>query len=48
VNDAPARLEVEDLQYNLREVQALLQKQKMVEGLVEGEPMPRQDREAGA
>jgi magnesium transporter len=43
VNDAPARLEVEDLQYNLREVQALLQKQKMVEGVVEGEPMPRQD-----
>ncbi|HEV2430094.1 MAG TPA: magnesium transporter, partial [Burkholderiales bacterium] len=43
MNDAPARLEVEDLQYNLREVQALLQKQKMVEGLVEGEQMPRQD-----
>lgn len=44
MNDAPARLEVEDLQYNLREVQALLQKQKMVGGLVEGEQMPRQDQ----
>jgi magnesium transporter len=44
VNDAPARLEVEDLQYNLREVQALLQKQKMVAGLVEGEQIPRQDQ----
>jgi magnesium transporter len=44
VNDAPARLEVEDLQYNLREVQALLQKQKMVGGLVEGEQIPRQDQ----
>ena len=44
MNDAPARLEVEDLQYNLREVQALLQKQKMVAGLVEGEQIPRQDQ----
>jgi magnesium transporter len=44
VNDAPARLEVEDLQYNLREVQALLQKQKMLAGLVEGEQIPRQDQ----
>ncbi|HJS78912.1 MAG TPA: magnesium transporter [Burkholderiales bacterium] len=44
MNDAPARLEVEDLQYNLREVQALLQKQKMLEGLLEGEQMPRQDQ----
>ena len=42
MNDAPARLEVEDLQYNLREVQALLQKQKMLPGLVEGEQIPRQ------
>jgi magnesium transporter len=44
VKDAPARLEVEDLQYNLREVQALLQKQKMLAGLVEGEQIPRQDQ----
>jgi magnesium transporter len=44
VNDAPARLEVEDLQYNLREVQALLQKQKMLAGMVEGEQIPRQDQ----
>ncbi|HEU4922901.1 MAG TPA: magnesium transporter, partial [Burkholderiales bacterium] len=44
MNDAPARLEVEDLQYNLREVQALLQKQKMIGGLDEGEQMPSQDQ----
>jgi magnesium transporter len=34
VNEAPARLEVEDLQENLRDVQELLQRHKVVENLV--------------
>ncbi|HEU4352188.1 MAG TPA: magnesium transporter [Burkholderiales bacterium] len=41
MNDAPGRLEVEDLQYNLREVQALLHKHNVVGGLLEGEQMPK-------
>jgi len=40
---APARLEVEDLQQNLREVQELLQKQKVVESLVERQTGPKHD-----
>jgi magnesium transporter len=43
MNEAPARLEVEDLQENLREVQELLQKQKVVESLVERQEMPKHD-----
>jgi len=41
--NAPARLEVEDLQQNLQEVQALLQKQKVVESLVERQAMPKHE-----
>jgi magnesium transporter len=40
---APARLEVEDLQQNLREVQELLQKHKVVESLVERQAMPKHE-----
>jgi magnesium transporter len=43
VNEAPTRLEVEDLQENLREVQELLQKHKVVESLVERQEMPKHD-----
>src|SRR6185436_834730 len=43
MNDAPARLEVEDLQQNLREVQELLHRQKLVESLVERQEMPKHD-----
>src|ERR687896_496039 len=41
--NAPARLELEDLQQNLREVQTLLQKHKVVESLVERQEMPKHD-----
>jgi len=40
---APARLEVEDLQRNLQEVQELLQKHKVVESLVERQAAPKHD-----
>jgi magnesium transporter len=40
---APARLEVEDLQRNLHEVQELLQKHKVVESLVERQAAPKHD-----
>ncbi len=40
---APARLEVEDLQQNLHEVQELLQKHKVVESLVERQAAPKHD-----
>ena len=43
MNDAPARLELEDLQQNLREVQGLLHKHKVVESLVERQEMPKHD-----
>jgi magnesium transporter len=39
----PSRLEVEDLQRNLHEVEALLHRQRLVEGLVERQEMPRHD-----
>jgi magnesium transporter len=41
--NAPARLEVEDLQQNLQEVQELLQKHKVVESLVERQAMPKHE-----
>ena len=41
MNDALARLEIEDLHRNLHEVQALLQKQKLVESLIERQEMPK-------
>jgi len=40
--DLLTRLDVEDLQNNLREVQELLARQRVVEGLVERQEMPRQ------
>ncbi|HSA91194.1 MAG TPA: magnesium transporter [Burkholderiales bacterium] len=43
MNDAPTRLEVEDLHRNLHEVQELLAKQKVVESLVERQEMPKHD-----
>jgi magnesium transporter len=43
VSEAPARLEVEDLQENLRAVQELLHKHKVVESLVERQEMPKHD-----
>jgi magnesium transporter len=43
VNDAPARLEVEDLQQNLRDVQELLHRHKLVENLVERQAMPKRE-----
>ena len=42
MNEGPARLEVEDLQQNLRKVQELLQRHKLVENLVERQAMPKQ------
>ena len=41
--NAPARLEVEDLQQHLHEVQELLHKQKLVERLVERQEMPKHE-----
>jgi magnesium transporter len=43
MNEAPARLEVEDLQQNLRNVQELLQRHKLVENLVERQAMPKHE-----
>ena len=43
MNEAPARLEVEDLQQNLRDVQELLQRHKLVENLVERQAMPKHE-----
>jgi magnesium transporter len=43
MTEQPSRLEVEDLQQNLREVQELLRRQKLVEGLVGRQAMPRQE-----
>ena len=43
MNEAPGRLEVEDLQQNLREVQELLHRQKLVESLIERQEMPKHD-----
>jgi magnesium transporter len=43
MTESPSRLEVEDLQQNLREVQELLRRQKLVEGLVGRQAMPRHD-----
>ena len=40
---APARLEVEDLQQNLQQVQEVLQKHKVVESLVERQEMPKHE-----
>ncbi|HKX38240.1 MAG TPA: magnesium transporter [Burkholderiales bacterium] len=39
MSEAPARLEVEDLQRNLGDVQELLQKHKVVENLVQKQPL---------
>jgi magnesium transporter len=41
--EAPARLEVEDLQRQLGEVQELLHKQRVVESLVERQAMPKHE-----
>jgi magnesium transporter len=41
--DLPPRLDIEDLQRNLRDVEALLRRHKLVEGLVERQAMPRHD-----
>jgi magnesium transporter len=41
--EPPARLEVEDLQQNLRDVQELLQKHKVVESLVERQEMAKHE-----
>ena len=43
MNEAPARLELEDLQQNLRDVQELLQRHKLVENLVERQAMPKHE-----
>jgi len=43
MSELPTRLEVEDLQRNLREVEDLLRRHKLVEGLVERQPMPRHE-----
>jgi magnesium transporter len=43
MNEAPARLEVEDLQQNLRDVQELLHRHKLVENLVERQAMPKHE-----
>src|SRR3954452_24028260 len=40
--ETQARLEIEDLQQNLREVQELLLRQKLVEDLVHRQEMPKQ------
>src|SRR4051812_4346126 len=42
MEEAQARLETEELQRNLREVQALLRRQKVVEDLVHRQEMPKQ------
>src|SRR5436853_1803261 len=41
--EVQARLEIEDLQQNLREVQELLLRQKLVEDLVHRQEMPKHD-----
>jgi magnesium transporter len=41
--ELPTRLEIEDLKQNLREVQALLHRQSVVEGLVHRQEMPKHD-----
>jgi magnesium transporter len=43
MTEQPSRLEVEDLQENLREVEALLRRHKLVEGLVGRQAMPRHE-----
>ncbi len=43
MSELPTRLEVEDLQQNLREVQELLRRHKLVESLVGRQAMPRHD-----
>ena len=43
MNEGPARLEVEDLQQNLRDVQELLSKHKVVESLVERQAMAKHE-----
>jgi magnesium transporter len=43
MNNAPARLEVDDLQQNLRDVQELLHRHKLVENLVERQAMPKHE-----
>jgi magnesium transporter len=43
MTEQPLRLEVEDLQQNLREVQELLRRHRLVEGLVERQAMPRHE-----
>jgi magnesium transporter len=42
MSEVQSRLEIEDLQHNLREVQELLLRQKLVEDLVHREEMPKQ------
>ena len=42
-NEAQARLEIEDLQQNLREVQELLLRQRLVEDLVHRQEMPKHE-----
>jgi magnesium transporter len=42
-NEAQARLEIEDLQQNLRDVQELLLRQKLVEDLVHRQEMPKHE-----
>jgi magnesium transporter len=41
--EVPTRLDVEDLQQNLRDVESLLRRHKLVEGLVERQAMPRHE-----
>jgi magnesium transporter len=43
MSEHPSRLDVEDLQRNLRDVQDLLRRHKLVEGLVGRQKMPRQE-----
>ncbi len=41
--EVQSRLEIEDLQQNLRQVQELLLRQKLVEDLVHRQEMPKHD-----
>jgi len=43
MTDQPSRLEIEDLQQNLREVAELLRRHRLVEGLVGRQEMPRHE-----
>jgi magnesium transporter len=43
MTEQPSRLEVEDLQQNLRDVEQLLRRHQLVEGLVGRQTMPRHD-----